>query len=335
MTSVAEAPTATRTTTYIGALREAIDQLLESDPSVFICGEDVGGFGSPFGTTRGLMAKYGPQRVVDTPISESGLMGMGVGSALVGLRPIVEIMFMDFLGVCMDVIVNQAAKNKYMFGGKAVVPLTIQTFGGAGGGSAAQHSQSLEAWFCHVPGMKVLMPASPYDAKGLTIAAVRDPNPVMVVHTKSLLGLQGEVPEGMYETPIGVARTVREGSNLTLVATGRMVREALTAAETLAAEGIDAEIVDPRTLQPLDIGAITSSVQKTHRCLVVHEAVRFGGIGGEIVAQVQEEAFDYLDAPIGRVGAPFSPVPAGSLEKHWMPNANTIVEEARRIVSRG
>jgi pyruvate dehydrogenase E1 component beta subunit len=335
MTSVAEAPTTTRTTTYIGALREAIDQLLASDPSVFIAGEDVGGYGSPFGTTRGLMAKYGTHRVVDTPISESGLMGMGVGSALVGLRPIIEVMFMDFLGVCMDVIVNQAAKNKYMFGGKAVVPLTIQTFAGAGGGSAAQHSQSLEAWFCHVPGLKVVMPSTPYDAKGLTIAAVRDPNPVMVVHTKSLLGLQGEVPEEMYEVPIGVARTVREGSNLTLVATGRMVVEAQKAAEALAGEGIDAEIIDPRSLQPLDIDAIAASVEKTHRAVVVHEAVQFGGIGAEVVAQVQDRVFDYLDAPIGRVGAPFSPVPAGSLEKHWMPNADTIAQEVRRIASRG
>lgn len=335
MTTLAESPAATRTTTYIGALREAIDQLLASDPNVFICGEDVGVFGSPFGTTRGLLAKYGPQRVVDTPISESGLMGMGVGSALVGLKPIVEVMFMDFLGVCMDVIVNQAAKNKYMFGGKAVVPLTIQTFAGAGGGSAAQHSQSLEAWFCHVPGLKVVMPASPYDAKGLTIAAVNDPNPVMVVHTKSLLGLQGPVPEEMYEVPIGKARIVREGANMTIVATGRMVGEAAKAAETLAAEGIDAEIVDPRSLQPLDIEAIAASVAKTHRALVAHEAVRFGGIGAEIVAEIQEQVFDYLDAPIGRVGAPFSPVPAGTLEKHWMPNANTIVEEARRIASRG
>lgn len=329
-----EAP-AKRELTYVGAVGEAFGQLMREDPDIFICGEDVSLYGSVFGVTRGLLAEFGPERVVDTPISESGIMGMGLGAAATGLRPIVDIMFMDFMTVCMDEIVNQIAKMKYMFGGKAKLPLTIHTMSGGGVAMAAQHSQCLEAWFCHIPGLKVVMPSGPYEAKGLMVAAVRDNNPVMVINTKTLLGSRAEVPEALYEIPLGKANVVRQGTNFTIVAIGRMVPESLKAAEVLAAEGIDVEVVDPRTLQPFDTEGVVASVRKTHRALIAHEAVRFGGIGGEFAAQIQEEAFDYLDAPVGRVGAPFSPVPFSPvLEREYMPNAEKIAAEVRRITGK-
>jgi pyruvate/2-oxoglutarate/acetoin dehydrogenase E1 component len=324
-----------RELTYVGAILEAQTQLLREDPNIFIAGEDVALYGGVFGTSRGLLNEFGPQRIIDTPIAESGIIGLAIGAAAAGLRPIVEIMFMDFVGVCMDQLVNQLAKMRYMFGGKATLPVTVRTMAGAGRNMAAQHSQSLEAWFCHVPGLKVVMPSTPYDAKGLLVAAVRDDNPVIVIDNKLLLGSRGNVPEELYEVPLGKARVAREGSNFTIVATSRMVNEALTAAEVLAQDGLDVEIVDPRTLQPLDVESIVASVRKTHRALVAHEAVRFGGIGGEIVAQIQEEAFDYLDAPVGRVGAPFSPVPfSPPLEKEYVPNAERIAAEVRRILGK-
>jgi acetoin:2,6-dichlorophenolindophenol oxidoreductase subunit beta len=335
MTSATATTTATRTISYIAACTEALRQLLRDDPDVFLAGEDVAGYGSVFGYTRGLLAEFGEKRVIDTPISEEGIIGLGVGAAACGLRPIVDIMFMDFIGECMDEIVNQMAKMRYMFGGKAKLPVTVCTMAGAGINLAAQHSQSLEAWLCHVPGLKVVMPATPYDAKGLLIAAVRDDNPVFVIMNKRMLGTMGEVPEEMYEVPIGKARIARPGTNLTIVATGRMVPEAMEAAETLMADGIDAEVIDPRSLQPLDIPAIVESVKKTHRAVVVHEAVRFGGLGAEIAATIQEECFDYLDAPVGRIGAPFAPVPfTPALEKLYVPNAEKIVAEVRRLTGK-
>lgn len=332
--TTAEAPTA-RELPYVSAVAEAFAQLMRADPSVFVAGEDVALYGSVFGVTRGLLAEFGPERVVDTPISESGIMGLGLGAAATGLRPIIDIMFMDFMGVCMDEVVNQIAKMKYMFGGKATLPLTIHTMAGAGTSMAAQHSQSLEAWFCHVPGLKVVMPSGPYEAKGLLVAAVRDDNPVIVVNTKTILGMRAPVPEDLYEIPLGRANVVRPGSNFTILATGRMVSESVKAAELLTADGLDVEVIDPRTLQPFDTETVVQSVRKTHRALVAHEAVRFGGIGAEFAAQIQEEAFDYLDAPVGRVGAPFSPVPFSPvLEKEYMPGAEKIAAEVRRILGK-
>ncbi|HZQ35416.1 MAG TPA: alpha-ketoacid dehydrogenase subunit beta [Dehalococcoidia bacterium] len=338
MTTATAAPgvqTTDRSLTYVAAIVEAQTQLMRDDPNIFIAGEDVALYGGVFGTSRGLLKEFGPERLIDTPISESGIIGMAIGAAATGLRPIVEIMFMDFMGVCMDQLVNQLAKMRYMFGGKATLPVTVRTMAGAGRNMAAQHSQSLEAWFCHVPGLKVVMPSNPYDAKGLLVAAVRDDNPVIVVDNKLLLGMQGKVPEDLYEVPLGTARIAREGSNFTIVATSRMVNEALTAAEQLKEDGLDVEVVDPRTLQPFDVETVVASVRKTHRALVAHEAVRFGGIGGEIAAQIQEEAFDYLDAPVGRVGAPFAPVPfSPPLEKQYVPDAARIAAEVRRVLGK-
>ena len=242
-----------------------------------------------------------------------------------------DLMFMDFLGECMDEVANQLAKMRYMFGGAATLPVTMLTMAGAGASLAAQHSQSLEAWICHLPGLKVCMPTTPYDAKGMIIAAARDDNPVIVVLNKMSLAMQGEVPEESYAIPLGEANVIREGSNYTIVAFGRMIHEALKAAEQLKDLGIDAEVIDPRTLQPFDTGTVVNSVKKTHRAMIVHEAVRFGGFGGEIAAQIQEEAFDYLDAPVARVGAPFSPVPfSPALEQHYVPNAERIVAEVKK-----
>jgi len=329
-----EAPTA-RKLPYVAAITEGLRQVLQEDPDVFLAGEDVAGYGSVFGYTRGLLAEFGDKRVYDTPISEEGIIGLGVGAAAAGLRPIVDIMFMDFIGECMDEIVNQMAKMRYMFGGKATLPVTVVTMAGAGINLAAQHSQSLEAWLCHVPGLKVAMPSTPYDAKGLLIAAVHDDNPVFVVMNKRLLGMMGEVPEEMYEIPLGVANIVRPGTNFTIVATGRMVHESLDAAEQLKEDGLDVEVIDPRTLQPFDSQTVIDSVRRTHRAMVVHEAVRFGGLGAEIAAQIQEEAFDSLDAPVGRVAAPFSPVPfTPALEKHYVPSAERIAGEVRRLIGK-
>lgn len=327
--------TTARSLTYVEAIKEAITQSMREDPSIFLAGEDVALYGGVFGTSRGLLAEFGPERVVDTPISESGLVGMGVGAAATGLRPIIEIMFMDFIGVCMDEIVNQAAKMKYMFGGSARLPLTIRTMAGGGMNMAAQHSQSLEAWLCHVPGLKVVMPSGAYEAKGLLVAAIRDDNPVIVIEQKLMLGRPAEVPEELYAIELGKAHVVKPGSNFTIVALGRMVSESLKAAEVLSADGLDVEVIDPRTLQPLDTATIVDSLKKTHRAVVVHEAVRFGGLGAEIAAQMQEEGFDYLDAPVGRVGAPFAPVPfSPALEREYIPNADKIVAEVRRILGK-
>ncbi len=320
---------------YVMAFNEAVSQMMAADENVFCAGEDIGAFGGVFGTFSGLQAKFGANRVVDTPISEQAIIGLGVGASVTGLRPIVDLMFMDFICVAFDQIVNQAAKLKYMFGGEATLPLTITTAGGGGLSAAAQHSQSLEALLCHIPGLKVVYPSNPYDMKGLMISCIKEDNPTVMIKHKRLLGMTGLVPEEPYEIPLGKANIMRSGTDVTIVAWARMANEAMAAAETLAAEGISCEVIDPRTLQPLDTDTIVASARKTNRVVVVHEAVRFGGLGAEIAAQIQELAFDYLDAPVTRIGAPFSPVPfSPALEKHYIPEAKNIADGVRDVLRR-
>ena len=324
-----------RKLTYAQAFNEAVRQEMAANDDVFCAGEDIGAFGGVFQTYAGLQKEFGERRVVDTPISEQAIIGLGVGAAVTGLRPIVDIMFMDFICVAFDQIVNQAAKLKYMFGGSATIPLTITTGGGAGLSAAAQHSQSLEALLCHIPGLKVVQPSNPYDMKGLMTACIRENNPTIMIKHKRLLGMQAEVPEEPYAIPLGVANVLREGRHVTVVAWGRMANEVVAVADKLAGEGIEVEVIDPRTLQPLDTATIVESVRKTNRAVVVHEAVRFGGLGAEITAQIQEEAFDYLDAPIGRVAAPFSPVPFSPvLEQAYLPSAGGIESAIRAVIAR-
>lgn len=318
--------------TYAEAIRDGIRQEIKRDPSVYLIGEDVGIFGGCFGVTAGLYQEFGPERVMDTPITETSIVGHAVGAAAAGLRPIAEIMFIDFAGVCMDEIFNQAAKMRYMFGGKARVPMVIRTTCGGGLSAAAQHSQSMEAWFTHIPGLKTVMPSVPVDAKGLMIAAIRDDNPVMYIEHKQLLAVTGEVPEGEYIVPFGKAEIKREGSAVTIVAWSWMVHKALAAAEALAKEGIDTEVLDPRTLVPLDKEAILKSVAKTGRLVIVHEAVRTGGFGGEIAAIVADEGFDLLNAPIKRVTAPDTPVPFSPiLERAYLPNEEKIIKAVKEL----
>ena len=316
------------------AINEAIKSEMRRDPMVFLAGEDIGmNAAAPRRITGGLYAEFGARRVVDTPLSEAAIIGLGTGAAATGLRPIVEIVFVDIMGVCLDQIVNQAAKMKYMFGGKISVPMVIRTRCGAGNRSAAQHSQSLEAWFAHIPGLKVVMPSTAYDAKGLLIASIRDNNPVVFIEHSRLYRTSGEVPEESYAIPLGQAEVKREGGDVTIIATSFMVHEALAAADTLAASGVSAEVVDPRTILPMDMETILKSVAKTGRAVVVHEAVKFGGIGGEIAASIAEEGFAYLKAPIKRVAAPFTPVPmAPILEDAYLPNREKIVNAVREII---
>lgn len=318
---------------YVRAITEALDEELTRDPNVFLMGEDVGKGGGTFSQTQGLFAKHGPKRIFDTPISESAFMGLALGAALVGLRPVVEIMFMDFLTVCMDPLVNHMAKFRYMSGGQYKVPVTIISAVGAGLGAGPHHSQCLEAWFAHVPGLKVVMPATPYDVKGLLKSSIRDDNPVIFLYDKTIIAMKGQIPEEEYLVPLGKADIKREGKDVTVVATSKMVWQALAAAEKLAAEGISVEVIDPRTISPLDMETITNSVKKTSRLVIVHEAVKSFGIGAEIAASIAEQAFDYLDAPIKRVGAPFTPVPISPPEeKAYMPNADRIIAAVKEII---
>ena len=334
-TVIADPPAGERKLSYGNAFREAVQQAMAADPDVFVAGEDVGAFGGVFHTFDGLQAEFGEGRVVDTPISEQAIVGLGLGAAVSGLRPIVDLMFMDFICVAMDQIVNQVAKIKYMFGGSATVPLTITTTGGAGVSASAQHSQSLEAMLCHIPGLKVIYPSNAYDMKGLMTACIREDNPTVLVKHKRLFGNSAMVPEAAYSLPLGQAKIVRAGDDVTVVTYGRMVTEVLAAADVLAGEGIHCEVIDPRTLQPFDTATVVASVKRTNRVVIVHEAVRFGGIGAEIAAQIQEEAFDYLDAPVGRVAAPFSPVPFSPvLEQQYLPDPVRIAEAIRSAVSR-
>lgn len=317
------------------AINDALRIEMERDPNVYIVGEDVGAFGGCFGVTAGLLAKFGDKRVRDTPITESAIVGSAVGAAVGGLRPVAELMFVDFIGVALDQLYNQAAKMKYMFGGKAKIPMVLRTSCGAGIGAAAQHSQCLEAWFMHVPGLKVVMPSTPADAKGLLISAIRDDNPVVFLEHKILYGAEGEVPEGEYVIPLGQADVKREGSDATVVATAAMVHKALEAAGKLAAEGINVEVVDPRSLSPLDEETILGSIRKTHRLVIVHEEVKFAGSGAEIAAMAAEKAFDYLDAPIIRVAAPLTPVPfSGVLEQEFIPSVDKIMAAVKTVAGK-
>ena len=322
--------------TYLKAFNQGLQQMMDADGDIFVVGEDVGGKGGVFGSFAGLIDEFGERRMVDTPISEQAIVGLGIGAAVTGLRPVVDLMFMDFVMVAMDQLANQAAKLKYMFGGRARLPLTITTSAGAGLSAAAQHSQSLEAMLCHVPGLKVVMPSTPHDAKGLLVACLREDNPTIYVKHKRMFGVKGEVPAELYEVPIGVARVARPGTDVTVVAYSRMASESLVAAADLAEEGIDCEVIDLRSVQPIDIDTVVASARKTNRVVVVHEAVRFAGLGAEIAAQVQEHAFDYLDAPVARVGAPFAPVPfSPALESHYVPDAARIAAQIRETLGRG
>lgn len=324
----------TREITYLEAVREAMTQEMERDERVFLIGEDIGKYGGAFGASFGMLEKFGPERILDTPITELALTGAATGAALVGMRPIAEIMFMDFTTLASEQLVNQAAKLRFMFGGKATVPMVLRTPGGSGTGAAEHHSQSLENWFVHIPGLKVVMPSTPYDAKGLLVGAIRDNNAVVFVEHKLLYKVKGPVPEELYEIPLSKTETKREGKDLTIVATSIMVQRSLEAAEQLAQEGIEVEVVDPRTLRPLDEGPIVESVIKTGRVLIVHEAVKTGGFGGELAAIIAEsKAFGYLDAPIVRLAGKDIPIPYNrNLEKHAVPQVEDIVAKARDIV---
>lgn len=320
--------------TYREAVREAMASAMRADESVFLMGEDVGVYGGAFGVSRGLVEEFGTERVVDTPLSEAGFVGMCVGAALMGMRPIVEIQFSDFITHCMDQLVNQAAKLRYMFGGKARVPLVLRTPGGAGTGAAAQHSQSLEAWFVHVPGLKVVMPSSPSDAKGLLLAAIDDPNPVLVYEHKLLYGRKGEVPAEAVRVPIGRAAVTRPGSDVTIVAAGLVHRYALEAADALADDGVEAEVIDLRTLAPMDMGTVRDSVERTGRLVVVEEDVKTGGWGAELVARMCEaESFYLLDRAPARVAAADVPIPYNKrLEAFIRPTPERVVEAVRSVV---
>ena len=323
-----------RMITYTQAIREAQDLEMARDPNVFICGEDVGAFGSAFGQTAGLLQKYGPMRVLDTPLSETAITSLGVGAAAVGLRPIVVHDFMDFMGVCMDEMLNQVSKLAWMVGGQTKLSMVIRAQAGAGISAAAQHSQSLESFFTHMPGIKVVASSNPADMKGLLASAIRDDNPVLVIENKTLLGMEGDVPEGEHLVPIGTANTVREGTDVTILSYGMMVNKCLGAAEALASGGISAEVIDIRSLIPLDKETIFASIAKTNRLVIVHEAIGCTGYGAEIAAIVAEEAFDYLDAPIVRVTAPFTHCPfSPTLEAEYVPSEAKIINAAQRVCS--
>lgn len=323
-----------REITYADAIREAMCQEMRRDPDVFFMGEDIGVYCGAFGVSKGMIQEFGPQRVRETPISETAFMGAGVGSAITGMRPIVELMFSDFMAVCYDQIINQAAKMHFMFGGKVKVPMVIRTAAGGGTGAAAQHSQSLENLYCHIPGLKVVVPASPYDAKGLLISAIRDDNPVVFLEQKKLYRIKGPVPEEDYTIALGEADVKREGTDVSVITYGRMVQMCREVAEHLAGEGIGVEILDLRSLVPLDREAILRTVRKTRRAVIVHEAVQFGGFGGEIAALLSDsEAFYYLDAPIKRVGALYCPIPFNPhLEAETFPTHGRIEAAIRETL---
>ena len=320
---------------YVDALNEALHEEMARDPSVCVFGEDIGRYGGPFRVTKDLYDRFGEKRVRDTPISEAGFTGIAVGAAMTGLRPVVEILYVDFSTLAMDQIVNQAAKARYMFGGKAQAPMVVRAQGGGGRGNAAQHSQSLEMWYVHIPGLIVIQPATPHDAKGLLKSAIRNDDPVVFLEHKLLYNTTGPVPDEEYLIPIGVSDIKRAGSDVTIVATSRMVLFALNAARDLAGRGIEAEVIDPRTLKPLDMVPIIRSVQKTGRLVVVNEGHLTGGFTAEVAARVQREAFDWLDAPIMQVATEDVPLPySGPLELEALPKEQDIVDAVLEVVHR-
>ena len=324
----------TRELTYAQAIQEALAQAMDADPNVFLMGEDIGVYGGAFQVTGDLVHRYGEDRVMDAPISELGQAGVAVGAALAGSKPVLEFQFSDFATLAMEQIVNQAAKLRFMLGGKVNVPLVMRFPAGSGTGAAAQHSQSLDAWLAHVPGLKVVQPATPADVKGMLLAAIDDPDPVMVFEHKLLYKMKGEVPAGHYTVPIGKAEVRKAGKDATIVATSIMVHKALDAAAKLMEEGIDVEVIDLRTIRPIDRETVIESVKKTTRLLCVYEAVKTLGIGAEISAMIAEsEAFDYLDAPIMRLGGSESPIPYNpELEKAAVPQVPDIVAGIRKLV---
>lgn len=325
---------AEREITYAEAIKEAMSEEMRRDSDVFFMGEDIGVYGGAFGVSVGMVEEFGEERVRDTPISEAAIIGAAAGAAATGSRPIAEIQFSDFISIGLDQLGNQAAKMRYMFGGRAQVPMVVRAPAGSGTGAAAQHSQSQEAWYCHIPGLKVVVPSTPYDAKGLLKAAIRDNNPVVFLEQKLLYRKKGVVPEGEYTIPLSSAEVKRTGRDLTIVTWGRMVTMVLEVVEKLAAEGIEIEVVDPRTLMPLDRDTIIQSVKKTGRALVVHEAVQTGGYGGEIVATIADsEAFFYLDAPIRRLGGLDVPIPYNpELERNAVPTPEKIESSIRELL---
>jgi pyruvate dehydrogenase E1 component beta subunit len=321
--------------TYREALRQALIHEMDRDENVFVMGEEVALYQGTFRVTEGLLERYGPRRVIDTPISEAGFSGIALGAAIVGLRPVVEMMTMNFAIVALDQILNHIAKYRYMSGGQLKVPLVIRGPNGPGRGLAAQHSQSLEVWFAHTPGLKVVAPSTPADAKGLLISSIRDDNPVIFLEHAGLYTLKGEVPEGEYVVPIGKANILRPGEDVTIVSYSRMAQTCLRAAEKLSEEGISAEVIDLRSLRPVDMETVVNSVQKTNHAVVAHEAWRFCGMGAEIAAQIYELAFDYLDAPVERVAGEDVPMPyAANLERQAIPDAARVVAAAKRALWR-
>jgi acetoin:2,6-dichlorophenolindophenol oxidoreductase subunit beta len=320
---------------YREAVRDALSRAMREDEDVFIMGEDIAEMGGSMGVTQGMLDEFGPERVRNTPISEMAIVGAGIGAAIQGMRPVVEIMYEDFLTLSLEQIVNQAAKHRYMSGGQVKVPLTIRTQGGAGWSPGAQHAQQLEAWLVHVPGLKVVFASTPTDARGLLWSSIYDDNPVVFFEHRTLYGIKEEVSDDLEPIALGQARVHREGKDVTVVATGRLVHEALAAANEAEKDGISVEVVDPRTLQPLDERALIDSVKKTNRCVVAHEAIVRGGYGAEVAAVVQHGAFDWLDAPIERVGARFVPLPfAPVMEEFVIPHAADVLAAIQRTVGR-
>ena len=319
--------------TFLDAIRSALHEEMSRDSSIYVFGEDVA-LGGPFGVTRGLADDFGNNRVVNTPISEGTIMGLAIGAAAVGLRPVVEIMFVDFITLALDQLVNHAAKLHYMSGGQLRIPLTVRVQCGISGTMGAHHSQSLEAWFAHVPGLKVVMPATAADAKGLLSAALHDDNPVVFIEHRGLYWTRGHIPDGDHTVPIGEAAVLRQGTDITILALGKMVPTAVEAADELVGGGISADVIDLRSIAPLDVDTIAASVKKTGRLIVAHEAVEQAGIGAEITARVQQHAFYYLNSPIVRVAAPFAPVPATpALEKCFLPGKDRIIRAAREALT--